>query len=199
MLFVFIVACASVPETVDYSSASYGALTGKSKIVQKPTLIKLGMEPLKMERARGYMSSLFDELIPELEKTNITYQMAGNDIVLTIQSHLIIDNNLDMQDAIKPQLNNIIATLSKYDRNFIEFTGHTSSVGDKNKNLRKSVDMASMVAKYFMTPVLESGGRIMGERVFINGMGESMWVADNSTPEGRFLNHRIEVRISPLR
>ena len=36
------------------------------------------------------------------------------------------------------------------------------------------------------------------ERIFMDGMGEYQWIADNSTREGRLLNHRIEIRISPL-
>ena len=196
--FSLCVACASPSEDMNRtSSASFGALTGKSKIVQKPTLIKLGIDPLKVADSRAYMNKLFAELIPDLEKTNITYQMAGTDIILTIQSHIILDDKLNIVPSIKPQLDNMLLTLSKYDRNFIEITGHTSSVGKKNDNLRKSVNMAQSVADYFMA-FRSKKLRIIPERIFINGMGESMWIADNATREGQLLNHRIEIRISPL-
>ena len=96
ILFVILMlaSCSSrkedVQPVINYSNANSSSLTGKSKIVQKPTLIKLGIEPLKLNQARGYMRNLFDALIPDLERTNITYQMAGNDIILTIQSHIIL-------------------------------------------------------------------------------------------------------------
>ena len=196
-VFFLLTACASREVSVDFSKASFGALTGKSKIVQKPTLIKLGVQPLKIQEARAYMNTVFNALIPDLEKTNITYQMAGTDIILTIQSHLILDSNLEIVESIKPQLNNIIMNLARFDRNFIEITGHTSSVGGKNENLRKSVNMAQNVANYFMQPQ-QKKFRIIGERIFINGMGETMWIADNTTREGQLLNNRIEIRISPL-
>ncbi len=197
-VFLLCVACASTSdEVVRNSSASFGALTGKSKIVQKPTLIKLGVDPLKITDARGYMNNLFNALIPDLEKTNITYQMAGTDIILTIQSHIILDDRMNIIPSIKPQLDNMLLTLSKYDRNFIEITGHTSSVGKKNDNLRKSVNEAQSVADYFME-YRNKKLRIIPERIFINGMGESMWIANNATREGQLLNHRIEIRISPL-
>lgn len=181
-----------VQPVINYSNANSSSLTGKSKIVQKPTLIKLGIEPLKLNEARGYMRNLFDALIPDLERTNITYQMAGNDIILTIQSHIILDNNMNIVSSIKPQLDNIIRLLAVNNRNFIEVIGHTSSVGSSYENLLKSKSMAIAVAKYFMN------GGIVPERVFMNGMGEAHWIADNTTREGRLLNHRIEVRISPL-
>ena len=182
----------SMFSSVDYTKANYSPLTGKSKIVQKPTLLKLGIKPLALTEARGYMYSLFESLIPELEKTNITYQMAGNDILLTIQSHIILDERMDLLSSITPQLDNIIALLVNNDRNFIEIVGHTSSVGPQWQNQVKSENMAIAVGKYFMNR------GIIPQRVFMAGMGENHWIADNSTREGRLLNHRIEIKISPL-
>lgn len=200
LLFILIAltSCSSKPREdavmprINYASANRTSLTGKSKIVQKPTLIKLGIKPLTLNDARGYMHNLFDALIPDLEKTNITYQMAGNDIILTIQSHIILDENMNIINSIKPQLDNIIKLLAINNRNFIEIIGHTSSVGPSYTNLVKSKNMAISVAKYFMDR------NIIPERIFMNGMGESQWIADNATREGRLLNHRIEIRISPL-
>ncbi len=177
---------------INYSNANSSSLTGKSKIVQKPTLIKLGIKPLTLVEAKGYMYNLFNVLIPDLEKTNITYQMAGNDIILTIQAHIILDNDFNIVSSIKPQLDNIIKLLAVNNRNFIEIIGHTSSIGSSYKNLVKSKNMSINIAKYFM----DRG--IIPERIFMNGMGEAQWIADNNTREGQLLNHRIEIRISPL-
>ena len=182
----------SLFSSVDYTKANYSPLSGKSKIVQKPTLIKLGIRPIALTEARGYMYSLFESLVPELEKTNITYQMAGNDIVLTIQSHILLDDKMELLSSITPQLDNIIALLVKNDRNFIEIVGHTSSVGPQWRNQIKSENMAIAVGKYFMNR------GIIPQRMFMAGMGENHWIADNSTREGRLLNHRIEIKISPL-
>jgi len=74
----------------------------------------------------------------------------------------------------------------------VEFRGHTSSEGAHRTNLARSFNEASSVADWFM----ERG--VIPQRVFVNGMGEKMWVVDNSTREGRLLNHRIEIRIAPL-
>ena len=194
LLFVFSCTLDSAKESVsvNYSNANLSALTGKNKIVQKPTLIKLGIQPLSMTEAKGYMLNLFNLIIPDLEKTNITYQMAGNDIILTIQSHIILDKNMNVLDSIAPQLDNIISALALNNRCFIEIMGHTSSVGPSAENLVKSKNMSISVGKYFM----DRG--IAPERIFMDGMGEYQWIADNSTREGRLLNHRIEIRISPL-
>jgi outer membrane protein OmpA-like peptidoglycan-associated protein len=182
----------AVAPEVDYDGATRDVMSAKNKIVQKPTLIRSGLSPLTPEAAKVYMNALFNELIPDLEKTNITYQMAGNDIILTVQSHLILEGDSNIKPDIKPYLDNFAKAFAKSDRGFIEFRGHTSSVGASSENKARSLVMARTVAEYFM----DRG--VAAQRVFVNGMGESMWIADNNTREGRLLNHRVEIRISPL-
>jgi outer membrane protein OmpA-like peptidoglycan-associated protein len=172
--------------------ANFEVMNAKSVIVGKPTLVKLGIRPLTLPEARAYMRELFAKLTPELEKTNITYQMQGNDIVLIIQAHLALDSRDNIRDDMKASLDRFAEILAEENRNFIEFQGHTSSVGDKTANQMKSVFMAQKLADYFM----DRG--VSPHRVFINGMGESRWIADNKTREGRLLNTRIEIRITPL-
>ncbi len=176
----------------DFSAINRSALTGKSRIVQKPTLLRMGILPIPLDKARPYMISIYRKLIPYLERTNITYQMAGNDIILTIQSHILLDGNYEIISTIKPQLNNIIKILSQNNQNFIEIVGHTSSIGSSYNNLIKSKTMAQSVAKYFVNK------KIIPERIFMTGMGETHWIAPNNTIEGQYLNNRIEIKISPL-
>ena len=176
----------------NFSEINRSALTGKSRIVQKPTLLRMGILPVPLASARSYMVSIYKKLIPYLERTNITYQMAGNDIILTIQSHILLDENFNIVNSIKPQLNNIIKILSQNNQNFIEIVGHTSSIGSSYNNLIKSKTMAQTVAKYFINK------NIIPQRIFMTGMGETHWIAPNNTKEGQYLNNRIEIKISPL-
>ncbi|MDR0367043.1 MAG: OmpA family protein [Rickettsiales bacterium] len=197
-LFAMVIACSARTKPNDdpflarAGEPSFEAMNGKAMIVAKPTLVRLGIKPLEQREARSYMTAIFDAMLPDLEKTNITYQMAGNDIILTIQAHLVLDGNARIREYIKPQLENFALILAQSSRSFVEFKGFTSSVGDKSSNLKKSRIEAASVAEFF----LDRGVR--GERIFIIGMGENMWIADNSTREGRLLNNRIEIRISPL-
>ncbi|MDR3126771.1 MAG: OmpA family protein [Rickettsiales bacterium] len=189
-------ACATAPEKPRAErmegEANFEVMNAKSVIVGKPTLVKLGIRPLSLSEARPYMNELFAKLTPELEKTNITYQMQGNDIVLIIQAHLALDAHDNIHDDMKGSLDKFAEILAAERRNFVEFQGHTSSVGGKGANQIKSMMMAQKLADYFM----DRG--VSPHRVFINGMGESRWISDNRTREGRLLNTRIEVRITPL-
>ena len=71
----------------------------------------------------------------------------------------------------------------------IEITGHTDNSGDEASNLLLSqarVDAAR-------TAMIEQGGD--PERITAVGKGETEPIADNSTPEGRQLNRRVELKI----
>ncbi|MCL2439562.1 MAG: OmpA family protein [Alphaproteobacteria bacterium] len=174
-------------------SPNWEQMTPRSMIVAKPTLVRMGVEPIELDRARAYMMNIFHQMRPELDKTNITYQMAGHDIILMIQTHLILESNGEIRPNIKPFIENVAKILATNDRTFVEFKGFTSSKdASQAMNLAKSQSEAASVADFFM----KFG--IMPERVFIAGMGKFMWVADNSNREGQLLNNRIEIRISPL-
>jgi len=74
----------------------------------------------------------------------------------------------------------------------IEVAGHTDSTGTDEYNQRLSERRAASVARF-----LESQG-VMNQRIITVGMGESRPVADNSTPEGRQANRRVELTLVPI-
>lgn len=64
--------------------------------------------------------------------------------------------------------------------------GHTDNVGDDVSNMTLSADRAETV----MNTLVDMG--IKQERLSSKGMGESMPMDDNNTPEGRANNRRVE-------
>lgn len=69
----------------------------------------------------------------------------------------------------------------------VEIQGHTDSQGSDEYNLRLSDGRANAVVNY----LVQNFG-IDRNRLVARGYGESMPVADNSTPDGRALNRRVE-------
>lgn len=68
-------------------------------------------------------------------------------------------------------------------------TGHTDSIGTEAYNLKLSQRRADTVKNYLI-----SRG-IAADRIYVEGKGESMPVASNSTREGRAQNRRVEIEI----
>lgn len=68
----------------------------------------------------------------------------------------------------------------------VRVEGHTDNVGNDANNLRLSQARADSVRKYLVAAGIES------QRLESRGFGESYPVTDNSTPEGRASNRRVE-------
>lgn len=71
----------------------------------------------------------------------------------------------------------------------IEIGGHTDDVGNDNDNLVLSENRANSVRQYLIDKGIESS------RISHRGYGETMPVTQNTTPEGRQKNRRVEFTI----
>lgn len=71
----------------------------------------------------------------------------------------------------------------------IKITGHTDDVGGDQANLTLSDQRAKSVASAIIAKGIDA------DRVFAEGKGETMPVADNNTQEGRQKNRRTEMQI----
>jgi outer membrane protein OmpA-like peptidoglycan-associated protein len=82
--------------------------------------------------------------------------------------------------------------LTRYEKTTILVSGHTDSTGSETLNQRLSIDRANAVRN-----ILFASG-VDASRISVVGFGESRPVADNSTPFGRQINRRVEIKVSPL-
>ena len=83
-------------------------------------------------------------------------------------------------------INEIVKMMKKHtDLNF-RIEGHTDSDGDESFNQNLSVDRAAAVKSM----LVEMG--IASSRLESKGWGESKPVSENSTPEGKANNRRVE-------
>ena len=93
----------------------------------------------------------------------------------------------------KKSLDDAVAKLAGIDVEVIIATGHTDSIGTEAYNQKLSMRRAEAVKAYLV------GKGIPGERISIDGKGETQPVADNKTKEGRAQNRRVEVEITGTR
>ncbi|MCQ2250737.1 MAG: OmpA family protein [Bacteroidales bacterium] len=71
----------------------------------------------------------------------------------------------------------------------LEISGHTDNVGNRDTNLKLSENRANAVRNFLLDIGLPESS------IEVRGMGDSSPIADNSTPEGRALNRRVEFKI----
>ena len=88
-----------------------------------------------------------------------------------------------------PLLDEAAITLIKHPDLTIEVGGHTDSSGDKTTNEKLSQSRAEAVMKY----LVEKGAK--AELLSAKGYGPSIPIADNTTPDGKAKNRRVELKI----
>lgn len=87
------------------------------------------------------------------------------------------------------ELENLELLLTQKPNMEIEVLGHTDSIGDLQKNIQLSLDRANAVKDFLVK------GGIETSRIQVSGHGPKIPIGDNTTPEGRQINRRIEVRV----
>jgi outer membrane protein OmpA-like peptidoglycan-associated protein len=97
--------------------------------------------------------------------------------------------NLD--DAAKADLNNLADTARSLDGYMIEIAGYASSPGTTQFNQKISEERAAAVANY----LLQVKNIPMRRIVAPAGYGSTHPSADNSDPQGRMLNRRVDVSV----
>ena len=82
------------------------------------------------------------------------------------------------------------ADLSRADK--VRITGYTDNVGTPEYNTKLSLQRAESVRDYMASIGVDPG------TMEVSGAGEANPVADNTTPEGRAKNRRVEIEVIGL-
>lgn len=153
------------------------------------------IEQAKLE-ASEQLAEKIDEAVYEQDlngAVDITYTTQY--VQLTLQGALLFDSGSTVlkQESL-PVLDKLGVMLERYAESTIEIEGHTDNVpmsGAKySNNDELSGGRALSVFNYLMEHT-----NLDPAMVKHAGRGEYVPIADNSTPEGRALNRRVEIRI----
>ena len=74
----------------------------------------------------------------------------------------------------------------------MDVIGHTDSTGSLEHNQGLSERRATSVARYLKSQ------KVLSERILTRGMGPNSPIASNDTAEGRALNRRVEIILTPI-
>ncbi|MEM8568032.1 MAG: OmpA family protein, partial [Bacteroidota bacterium] len=95
----------------------------------------------------------------------------------------------ELRSESKTELNKVIRFLNSNPLVRVEISGHTDNTGSPEYNLRLSKDRAKSVFNYLIDSGISYG------RLKFEGHGSKRPLDDNSSPEGRQNNRRIEFQI----
>jgi len=149
--------------------------------------------------AGGAVGYKMDQQIRELKEqtagsgVDVTPTQDGNSILVNLPDGVTfaVDSTV-ISPAFQQTLNQIAESLKTYPDSLIDVYGHTDSTGSDAYNQGLSERRAQSVANYL------SMRGVAAARVRSQGFGKQYPVASNDTAEGRALNRRVEIKITPI-
>jgi outer membrane protein OmpA-like peptidoglycan-associated protein len=176
------------------AGAVVGLITGDDAVERRQrALIGAGVGAIAGGSVGYYQDRQEAKLRAELEGTGVSVTRIGDNITLNMPGSVTFaTNSSDLNPAFFDVLISVGKVLNEFNQTVVEVAGHTDSTGAEDYNQSLSERRASSVTQY-----LQSQG-IMSQRIISVGMGELRPVADNTTPEGRQANRRVEITMVPI-
>ena len=161
-----------------------------------------GAEALKEEFEEAGLKES-EEMAEQIEQA-MTEQKIGDQVELdvnaqfvrlTLSGALLFDSAQSQirEDAL-PLVDKLSLILEKYNSNLIEIEGHTDNIPIHNDKY-ESNDLLSAYRAFAVKDYILGKTALDAGKIYATGCGEYNPVADNSTPEGRARNRRVEIKI----
>ena len=170
--------------------AILGAIAGDDR---KDILVGAGIGALAGGAVGYYMDQQENKLRQQLQNTGVSVTRNGNNIILNMPGNVTFATDSSNISADFYQvLNSVALVINEFEKTYVDVTGHTDSTGSDTYNMQLSVARASSVARY-----LESRS-VLPQRISTQGKGETQPIATNDTAQGRALNRRVEILLTPI-
>jgi chemotaxis protein MotB len=116
-------------------------------------------------------------------------------VLLNMNGALLFDSGKsEIRSEAYPLIDKIGKVIAPYNENIIEIEGHTDNVPIHSSKYEDN-NVLSMYRALTVAEYLRSITDIDPAHIKSSGRGEYVPVADNSTPEGRARNRRVEIKI----
>ena len=158
--------------------------TGSGKAKNQPQKKKNSADEIQSKISAGKNSSSNSKS----EKKVIVENTAAG-IRLTMQNLNFKPDSAELLPGENERLDQIAQVLKEVPNQMFLVEGHTASVGHEKGEMKLSVERADSVAN----ALIQRG--IPREKFICKGSGGTKPIADNSTPEGKAKNRRVEITI----
>lgn len=195
--------CATNPDgTTEYKRTAIGALGGAAVGAGSGALIAGSghrgtgalIGGVVGAAAGGAIGNYMDRQAAEMKRKLPEAAVAreGDKLYVALPSGILFDvDKSETKPTAKDSIAKAAEVLVKYPDTYITVEGHTDSTGTTQYNQKLSERRADAVRDQ----LLRDG--VPASRVSVKGYGESAPVSDNSTPEGRQSNRRVQLEIRP--
>lgn len=153
------------------------------------------LEAEKMKLSEELAEKIEESLSENFLSDQVDVSFDTNCVILTLNGAFLFDSGkAELKTEAKPILNKVGKILKRYADNTIEIEGHTDSV-PLNGGRYENNDVLSSYRALAVFNYLKDNASVDPSIMKHSGRGEYMPIADNSTPEGRAKNRRVEIKI----
>lgn len=173
------------------TGAAIGAILGGGEGAWKGAAIGAVVGGVGGGLIGNYMDRQAREMQDVLARQDVL-ERRGEEIYLSLSSDILFTSgSAALQPGAEDKLREVAGVLQRYPRTTIEIVGHTDSVGNEDMNQtlseRRATSVRDSLTRFGVSPA----------RIVTRGAGELRPLADNSTPEGRARNRRVDLTVRP--
>ncbi len=153
------------------------------------------MEEAKLKESEE-LAEKIEEALDERELgSEVDIEFTSQYVQLTLNGALLFDSgSVELKEEALPLLSQLGVILQRFAEGTIEIEGHTDNVPMSGSKYSNNDELSSGRALSVFYYLEENTTLDMG-RVKHSGRGEYIPIADNSTPEGRSKNRRVEIKV----
>ena len=153
------------------------------------------LEEAQMEESEALAEKIQEALDERNLEDEVDVAFTAQFVQLTLKGALLFDSGSTLlKDDAKPILDQVGLILERYADGTIEIEGHTDNVPMSGAKYSNNNELSSGRALSVFDYIL-SITNLDPANIKHAGRGEYLPVADNSTPEGRAKNRRVEIKI----
>ena len=157
--------------------------------------VKEKMEEAQLEESETLAEQIQEAVDDKEMGSEIDIEFTSQYVQLTLKGALLFDSGSTLlKEEAKPVLDQVGLVLERYAAGTIEIEGHTDNVPMSGAKYSNNDELSSGRALSVFDYLL-SGTDLDPANVKQAGRGEYVPIADNSTPEGRTRNRRVEIKI----
>ena len=142
--------------------------------------------------AERQFNQLFNEVRRQFGPTEAEVYKQGNSLVIRLRAIQFPVGKAIIMPSNYALLSKVQQAIRTFDEPDVVIEGHTDSTGSDEINEKLSQNRAEAVREYFV-----ANGTLTYEGIYAVGYGSARPLASNQTAEGRAINRRIDIIITP--
>lgn len=175
-------------EAMATNSNGDGSVDGNTDFVKE-------FEKASLEESEKISEEIEEQLKQQGISDLVNINFNASFVQLTLSGALLFDSGkAEIKTEAKEVIRKIGQIIQKYNNNIIEIEGHTDNV-PMNTSKFPSNDVLSGYRALSVADYLREVSKVNNKYLKYSGRGEYNPIADNSTPEGRAKNRRVEIKI----